>query len=88
MPAVARGQTDECSAWARGAVGCANLRHQAAAQLLCASPTCANLRQPAPTCSLRPVCLQLFNVWVEPEVVVDVRQEGALDLIFESGEAR
>lgn len=32
--------------------------------------------------------VSLFNVWVEPEVVVDVRQEGALDLIFESGEAR
>jgi hypothetical protein len=32
--------------------------------------------------------VSLLNVWVEPEVVVDVRQEGTLNLIFESGEAR
>ncbi|KAI7843187.1 hypothetical protein COHA_003170 [Chlorella ohadii] len=32
--------------------------------------------------------VSLFNVWVEPEVVVDVRQDGPLNLIFESGEAR
>lgn len=91
-----RAKQNACSG--KGAVGL-SARHgrvdggrwQAEAPGCCPAPVCcANacvLRPPASTCSC-PVCLQLFNVWVEPEVVVDVRQEGALDLIFESGEAR